>query len=160
MPGIQIKRIYDESSSSDGIRILVDRVWPRGLSKERAGLTEWQRDLAPSTALRKWFGHDPRKWEDFRRRYRAELRRPAQARMLHQLAERGRRNTITLLYGAADQEHNQAVVLKELLENRGDARHQTLHRVPARKARSGTKLANDVGRSNGSTRRGRRRHSS
>ena len=113
---IQIKRVYGDARSSDGMRILVDRVWPRGVSKERARIVVWQRELAPTTVLRKWFGHDPAKWEEFRRRYRAELRRPAQAKILHRLAEQARSKKMTLLYGAADQEHNQAVVLKEILE--------------------------------------------
>jgi uncharacterized protein YeaO (DUF488 family) len=85
---IQIKRVYGDARSSNGMRILVDRVWPRGVSKERARIVVWQRELAPTTALRKWFGHDPAKWEEFRRRYREELRRPAQAKVLHRLAER------------------------------------------------------------------------
>lgn len=125
MAMIRIKRVYSEASSSDGVRILVDRVWPRGVSKERARLVAWQKEVAPSTALRKWFGHDPAKWEEFRRRYRAELRRPAQAKIVHQLAEQARSKTITLLYGAADQDHNQAVVLKDLLEEQDDRRQKT-----------------------------------
>ena len=98
------------------MRILVDRVWPRGISKERARIVEWRKDLAPSTSLRKWFGHEPAKWTEFRRRYRTELARPVMIDELKQLARLSRKRTITLVYSAADEEHNQAVVLKELLE--------------------------------------------
>jgi len=113
---IQIKRVYSEASSRDGVRILVDRVWPRGVSKERARIVAWRKELAPTTALRKWYGHDPAKWAEFQRRYRAELRRSGQVEMLHELAKQARSERITLVYSAADQEHNQARVLKEFLE--------------------------------------------
>jgi len=113
---VHIKRVYDEPSPGDGVRILVDRVWPRGVSKEQAHLDAWRKDLAPSATLRKWFGHDPNKWDDFRTRYRMELRRPEQNQAIQELALLARTKTVTLLYGAADAEHNQAVVLKELLE--------------------------------------------
>jgi len=111
----RIKRVYSEPSPSDGVRILVDRVWPRGISKERAHIVEWRKDLAPSTSLRKWFGHDPVKWKDFRDRYRAELTNSGQIEALKELARLSRQKTVTLVYSAADEEHNQAVVLKELL---------------------------------------------
>ncbi len=113
---IQIKRVYDRPGAQDGMRILVDRVWPRGFSKERVRMTEWRKDLAPSTPLRKWFGHDPAKWSEFRKRYRAELKQSDRLVALKTLAQLSRRQTITLVYSAADEEHNQAVVLKELLE--------------------------------------------
>jgi len=113
---VQIKRVYVEPSPGDGVRILVDRVWPRGVSKGQAHLDAWRKDLAPSATLRKWFGHDPKKWDDFRTRYRMELRRPEQNQAIQELARLARTKTVTLLYGAADTEHNQAVVLKELLE--------------------------------------------
>lgn len=113
---VQIKRVYEEPTPGDGIRILVDRVWPRGVSKEQAHLDDWRKDLAPSAALRKWFGHDPKKWNDFRARYRVELKRPDQHQAIQELARLARTNTVTLLYGAADVEHNQAVVLKELID--------------------------------------------
>ena len=112
---IKIKRVYEEPSTGDGMRILVDRVWPRGISKERARLADWRKDLAPSTPLRKWFGHDPAKWKGFRDRYRAELTRSGQIDALKELARLSRRRTVTLLYGAADEKHNQAVALKEFL---------------------------------------------
>lgn len=111
---IRIKRVYDPPDPSDGLRILMDRLWPRGLQKEKAQINEWRKDLAPSDALRKWFGHDPKRWEEFKRRYQEEL----QGKMaeLKRLAEEARHRTITLLYSARDEEHNQAVVLRELLE--------------------------------------------
>lgn len=96
--------------------MLVDRLWPRGLGKERARLDDWRKDLAPSDALRKWFAHDPVRWEEFRRRYRRELSAPAQAEALKALARLGRRKTVTLLYGATDERRNQAAVLKEVLD--------------------------------------------
>jgi uncharacterized protein YeaO (DUF488 family) len=113
---IRIKRVYREPSVRDGIRILVDRVWPRGLTKKRARTDAWRKDLAPSTALRKWFGHDRAKWTKFRKRYRAELMDSDQRSALKELARLSRHRTITLLYSAADEEHNQAVFLKELLD--------------------------------------------
>ena len=113
---IRLKRVYSEPGPRDGMRILVDRVWPRGMSKERAHIVEWRKDLAPSSSLRKWFGHDPAKWVGFRNRYRRELMRSVQKDALKRLAQRSRFQTITLVYGAADEKHNQAVVLKELLE--------------------------------------------
>ena len=113
---IRIKRVYSEPSARDGVRILVDRVWPRGISKERARIVEWRKDLAPTTSLRKWFGHEPARWVEFRRRYRIELKRLSQLDALNTLAQRSSRKTITLVYSAADEQHNQAVVLMELLE--------------------------------------------
>jgi uncharacterized protein YeaO (DUF488 family) len=110
-----IKRVYNEPSPSDGVRILVDRVWPRGISKERAHIVEWRKELAPSTSLRKWFGHDPAKWTEFRRRYRAELARFGMSDELKRLARLSRKNRVTLVYSAADEEHNQAVALKEFI---------------------------------------------
>ena len=108
--------MYREPSLRDGIRILVDRVWPRGLTKKRARIDAWRKELAPSTALRKWFGHDRAKWTRFRKRYRTELMDSDQRSALKELARLSRHRTITLLYSAADEEHNQAVFLKELLD--------------------------------------------
>lgn len=113
---ILTKRVYSEPRARDGVRILVDRVWPRGISKERARIVEWRKDLAPSTSLRKWFGHEPTRWTEFCRRYRIELVRSGIVDELQKLARLSRKRTITLVYGAADEEHNQAVVLKELLD--------------------------------------------
>jgi uncharacterized protein YeaO (DUF488 family) len=112
---IRIKRVYSEPSARDGTRILVDRVWPRGFSKERVRIDAWRKELAPSTMLRKWFGHDPAKWTEFRRRYRRELTRSSMMEELRKLARLSSKRTITLVYSAADEEHNQALVLMELL---------------------------------------------
>jgi uncharacterized protein YeaO (DUF488 family) len=110
---IQIKRVYEKPSRRDGLRILVDRMWPRGLTKERAAVNLWLKEVAPSTELRKWFGHDPAKWRQFQVRYRKELREKKDAiKLLKQKAEE---HTVTLLYGARDEEHNEALVLKRLL---------------------------------------------
>jgi uncharacterized protein YeaO (DUF488 family) len=115
-PGVQIKRIHDERCSDDGLRILVDRLWPRGISKERAALDEWRPDLAPSTALRKWYAHDPANWPEFRRRYGVELR--AIAPLLQALRERATAQRVTLLYAARDRRFNHAIVLRDALLKR------------------------------------------
>lgn len=112
---IRIKRVYREASPRDGVRILVDRVWPRGISKARARIVQWRKDLAPTTSLRKWFGHAPAGWTEFRRRYRTELTRSGTMDELKQLVRLSRKRTITLVYSAADEEHNQAVVLMKLI---------------------------------------------
>ena len=114
--GLQIKYVRDPVSPEDGERILIDRLWPRGVSKERAHLTAWMRDLAPSHELRQWFGHDPARWAEFRRRYRQELRERGQLDALREIRDRARRTRITLVFGASDREHNDAVVLLELAE--------------------------------------------
>jgi uncharacterized protein YeaO (DUF488 family) len=108
---IRIKRIYEAPAAGDGQRVLVDRVWPRGVSRRAADLTAWLKEIAPSTALRKWFGHDPVRWSDFRRKYRQELdANPEATDQLRALIAKG---DVTLLYGARDEEHNQAVVLAD-----------------------------------------------
>jgi uncharacterized protein YeaO (DUF488 family) len=112
---VAVKRVYEPPSPDDGLRILVDRVWPRGLSKAAAELDSWERDLAPSAELRKWFGHDPARWPEFRRRYRAELAAPERQASLAALRRQAKTDRVTLLYGARDDVHNQAVVLAELL---------------------------------------------
>ena len=112
--GLVARSVRDAPSSDDGHRVLVDRLWPRGVSKERARLTEWRRELAPSTELRKWFGHDPARWDGFRERYRRELEAGEGIEVLRQLCERSRHERVTLLFGAADPEHNDAVALVEL----------------------------------------------
>lgn len=111
---IALKRAYDPASEDDGIRILVDRLWPRGISKERAKIDRWEKDIAPSDNLRKWFHHEAGKWEDFDKRYREELH--GKGEELRELAKLAKHKRVTLVYGAKDPEHNQAVVLKELLE--------------------------------------------
>jgi uncharacterized protein YeaO (DUF488 family) len=112
---IQIKRVYDPPSAADGARILVDRLWPRGLRKESARLTLWLKDVAPTPALRQWFGHDPERWSEFSRRYRAELSGNDAA--VAPLVESLKAGPVTLLYAAHDQEHNHARVLAEYLRN-------------------------------------------
>lgn len=113
---LHIKRIYEPAARSDGARVLVDRIWPRGMSKEKAGLDLWLKDIAPSTQLRKWFGHDPERFAEFRKRYRAELKGKDEA-----IAELGKlpQKNVTLLYSAHDEQHNQAVVLAEYLGEHG-----------------------------------------
>jgi uncharacterized protein YeaO (DUF488 family) len=114
---IAIHRVYDSSPTMPGKRVLVDRVWPRGIKKEDLHLDLWMRDVAPSTALRKWFGHDPQRWDEFQRRYRAELRQPETRARLDVLVSMARKSPITLLYGARDEEHNQALALSRVLED-------------------------------------------
>ncbi len=110
---IRIKRIYDPPAAEDGRRVLVDRLWPRGVAKEKARIDEWLKEIAPSDVLRKWFGHDPARWEEFRRRYRGELE--SQGELLERLRAEAKRGTVTLLFAAKDEEHNNAVVIQELL---------------------------------------------
>lgn len=112
-----IKRVYDAPAEDDGYRVLVDRLWPRGLTKEAAAVDLWLRDIAPSTELRKWFHHEPEKWTEFRRRYEQELRHNPDA--VAQLREAIRAHHVTLVYGAKDAEHNQAVVLRDFLARSG-----------------------------------------
>lgn len=112
---IFIRRAYEDTTAEDGYRVLVDRIWPRGRSKETLKLDQWARDLAPSVGLRKWFGHAPKRWDIFQQRYRSELdTEEMQERMRYLLAETDGRS-ITLVYGAKDEEHNQAVVLRDVL---------------------------------------------
>ncbi len=113
---IRLKRVYEKPAREDGLRVLVDRLWPRGLTKERAAVDLWLKEVAPSAELRRWFGHDPAKWPEFKRRYRTELR--GQELALDLLKRKSSRRTVTLLYGARDEEHNEAVVLKAVLEGR------------------------------------------
>lgn len=113
---IRLKRAYDPPEKNDGVRILVDRLWPRGITKEALKATSWMRELGPSNELRKWFGHDPDKWEEFRKRYCRELKRPAARALLREIAARARTGTVTLVYSARDEQHNQTVVLKEAVE--------------------------------------------
>jgi uncharacterized protein YeaO (DUF488 family) len=121
-PDIHIKRVYDPPDAADGARVLVDRVWPRGIKKDDAELALWLKDVAPSTELRRWFGHEPERWPEFQRRYRAELERnPDPIAKLRELAKHGR---LTLVYGARDTEHNQAVVLSDYLESKQERRRK------------------------------------
>jgi uncharacterized protein YeaO (DUF488 family) len=113
---IRIKRVYEEPSDEDGTRILVDRLWPRGLTKEKAKVDLWLKDVAPSTELRKWFAHDPAKWTEFQTRYREELKKNKEPLSL--LEQEAAKGTATLVYGARDEQHNEAVVLQKLLKPR------------------------------------------
>jgi uncharacterized protein YeaO (DUF488 family) len=117
---VRLQRAYDEPTPDGGYRVLVDRLWPRGRSKVALHLDSWARDLGPSTELRKWFGHDPARWEEFRKRYRAELHDPSRAQELDGLAERAAKTPVTLVFGARDVEHNEAQVIAEALGRRLD----------------------------------------
>lgn len=112
---IKIKRIYDHPSDNDGYRILVDRLWPRGVSKEEANLDEWMKEIAPSGDLREWYDHDPEKFEEFRLRYFKELEEKQE--LVKRVFDKANESKITLLYAAKDKKHNNAVVLKEYLQN-------------------------------------------
>jgi uncharacterized protein YeaO (DUF488 family) len=116
-PPINLKRVYETPSAADGLRVLVDGLWPRGLSKRAVAADLWLKEAAPSRALRSWYGHDPRRWQAFAARYRAELaRRPE---MLHLLEDLQRRTPLTLVFGARDTERNNAVVLRAMLDKPG-----------------------------------------
>ena len=115
---VRLKRAYEPSEQSDGTRILVDRLWPRGVSKAEAEFDEWIKEIAPSAELRTWFGHDPARWDEFRRRYRAELARHSD--LLKDLRRRAREGPITLVYSARDEIHNDAVVLRNVILGRPD----------------------------------------
>jgi uncharacterized protein YeaO (DUF488 family) len=115
---VRLQRAYDEPGAGDGYRVLVDRVWPRGRTREHLRLDEWARDLGPTTLLRRWFGHDPERWTEFQARYRAELAEPARSQKLDELAQRARHVRVTLVFGARDTEHNQARVVADELERR------------------------------------------
>lgn len=112
----KLKRVYEKPERGDGVRILVERLWPRGLSKERAAVDVWLKDVAPSPALRKWFGHDPARWAQFQARYRKELQTAKEA--IRFLKQKSKDGPVTLVYAARDQEHNNAVVLKKFLTGR------------------------------------------
>jgi uncharacterized protein YeaO (DUF488 family) len=113
---LTIKRAYEEPSPSDGTRILVDRLWPRGLTKAKAKIDLWLKDIAPSTELRKWFAHDPAKWPEFQSRYKDELKQHKE--QLDLLKQKAAQGSVTLIYGARDQEHNEAAVLLKLLQRK------------------------------------------
>lgn len=113
MSEVRIKRVYDQQASDDGVRVLVDRLWPRRMKWDEAGIDLWPKDVAPSAGLRRWFGHDPARWPGFQDRYRAELAGNAALDDLRSIMKQGRR--VTLLFGAKDTEHNNAVVLQSSL---------------------------------------------
>lgn len=110
---VAVKRIYEKPSKTDGARILVDRLWPRGVSKRRAKLDLWLKDIAPTSALRKWFGHDPEKWAAFQKKYRAELK--ANKAVVVEIRKIAKRKNVTLLYAAKDEKHNEAVIIRGLI---------------------------------------------
>ncbi len=114
---VRLKRAYEPPASEDGARILIDRLWPRGMTKKAAAIDEWFKDIAPSTALRQWFGHDPARWQEFRRRYAGEVHQNPEH--LGKLRARARQGPITLVFSAHDEVHNDAVVLRDLLLGRG-----------------------------------------
>lgn len=118
---IKLKRVYDGESADDGTRYLIERLWPRGVKKSSLRIDAWLKDAGPSTELRKWFGHDPEKWQEFRRRYFAELDRTPDAwAPIHDAARQG---TVTLLYSSHDTEHNNAVALKDYIERKAAGKH-------------------------------------
>jgi uncharacterized protein YeaO (DUF488 family) len=112
---VRVRRVYDQPSPDDGQRLLVDRLWPRGLSKEHARVDQWLKDVAPSTELRRWYGHEPERFAEFRRRYASELREPDRAEALMRLYRAARQGTVTLLTATKDAEHSQAALLAERL---------------------------------------------
>jgi uncharacterized protein YeaO (DUF488 family) len=120
MAQVQIKRVYDLPEKADGYRILVDRLWPRGLSKDDAQIDLWMKDIAPSAELRKWFNHDPARWAVFQKKYRAELNQLGDK--LDEVRAQAKKGRVTLVYGAKDTEHNQAVVLRDVLAGHSAAR--------------------------------------
>lgn len=118
---VKLKRAYDPPAASDGARILVDRLWPRGVSKADAAIDQWDKGIAPSTMLRNWFGHDPARWQEFRRRYTIEIHRHRE--QLDELRARARSGRITLVFAAHDQIHNHAIVLRDILLGRAEVRN-------------------------------------
>lgn len=131
---IRIKRTYERSDREDGRRILVERLWPRGMKKEALAADAWLKDVAPSTSLRKWFGHRVERWQEFQRRYRAEL--SANRDAWSPILDASRRGVVTLLYSARDLEHNGAVVLREYLKEQGKVRGPKVNPAKARSARA------------------------
>ncbi|MEO5947874.1 MAG: DUF488 domain-containing protein [Chitinophagaceae bacterium] len=112
---LKIKRVYEKPAKEDGKRILVDRLWPRGLTKEKAAVDLWLKEIAPSTELRKWFGHEPEKWKEFQKRYHRELKKNKEQVLV--LKDQHKKGVVTLVYGAKDEVHNEAFVLKEWLSS-------------------------------------------
>lgn len=115
---VRMKRAYEPPSQADGYRVLVERLWPRGMKKEALALDEWLKEIAPSTELRKWYGHELSRWTEFQQRYRQELTREPARALFTQLLERARHGTVTLVFASKDEEHNSALLLKQELEKR------------------------------------------
>ncbi|MEV6318055.1 DUF488 family protein [Streptomyces sp. NPDC051776] len=116
-PKVRVRRVYEDPDNQDGTRVLVDRIWPRGLTKDKAGLDEWCKEVAPSTELRKWYSHDPERFEEFGRRYRAELREPEHAEALVHLRDLAKKRTLTLLTATKQAEISEAAVLADMLQS-------------------------------------------
>ena len=112
---IKVKRVYEKPSQEDGTRLLVDRLWPRGVTKKSADIYIWLKEIAPSDNLRQWFSHDPQKWDEFKRRYRKELKEPVKSAILEQVKKLAKEDTITLLFAAKEEEYNNALALKDIL---------------------------------------------
>lgn len=119
---IEIKRIYDEPDKKDGFRVLMDRLWPRGLRKDQVKVDLWMKEIAPSNELRKWFGHEPEKWAEFKRRYFGELKNKKE--LVDLIRDKSKKGKVVLLYGAKEERFNNAVALKEYVERRGKVRHK------------------------------------
>ena len=126
---VKLKRAYEPPSGADGYRVLVERLWPRGVRKEALPLDAWEKEIAPSTALRKWFAHDPERWSEFKRRYHAELEEGPQSELLRALAERAAAAPLTLIFSSHDVDHNNAVVLRDELERRARRLARAAHRA-------------------------------
>ncbi len=135
MAAIRTRRVYDDPAPDDGVRVLVDRIWPRGMSRERAAISLWLKDIAPSTALRQWFGHDRARWDGFRQRYFKEL--DAMPEVVAQLRAAARGDTLTLVYSARDTECNQAVALSEYLQRQAPATPPAPQSAPPRRSPPG-----------------------
>jgi uncharacterized protein YeaO (DUF488 family) len=128
-PSVQTRRAYAAAAPSDGYRVLIDRLWPRGVKKETLALDLWAKELAPSDDLRRWFGHDPSRWKGFVERYRRELRAQAARERLDDLAARAAQGAVTIVYGARDEQHNDAVVVRDQIARRLRARTSRLVRA-------------------------------
>lgn len=115
---VNVKRAYEKASRADGYRVLVDRLWPRGISKDDLKIDEWMKEIAPSAELRKWYGHEPEKWPEFRKRYRAELQKPPASELLEQLRRRARKQQVTLVIGARNAEHANGAVIAEMIQGK------------------------------------------
>ena len=139
----RLKRAYEPAGRADGYRILVERLWPRGVRKDQLGIAEWSKDVAPSGELRKWYAHDPARWDEFQRRYRAELKAAPAAKKVRALAQMGRKETVTLVFSAHDADRNSAVVLKRALESRQPV--IVPRRAEARNARPSAAIRNASG---------------
>ena len=132
---VRVKRAYEQPAAGDGYRVLVDRLWPRGVRKEALEIDGWMKEIAPSDELRRWFGHDEARWEEFAKRYAEELRSQPAAALVDELCARAARGPVTLVFGAKDEQHNQAVVLRDVIERRA---HEAAPRATARSVRGRT----------------------